>query len=292
MASSSSLELNLSLKPSYVPKTIANLFKDLSNFENSVDKLVVLNDFIVQLEGEMNSISAFEHQLPQCMLLLMEALGTLKDEFMNIKNGMGPESEGPLMEFLAKKKKFYEGKKADMSAQHNQDCGFIGKGLMSSSPRHLWNSKQHKAFEDFIQASYDQNPNPFEPSRFARVDGATHTNGEGGLNLRADDQTLNSNPKPPAQPAWKNNRLSWSPQLHAKFLEALRIIGGIQVATPKQIREVMQVEGLTNDQVKSHLQKYRLHCRRLPDDNALGLGNYQDPWAPPSIVRRPFNPEG
>lgn len=26
------------------------------------------------------------------------------------------------------------------------------------------------------------------------------------------------------------------------------------VATPKQIRELMQVEGLTNDEVKSHLQ--------------------------------------
>jgi len=28
----------------------------------------------------------------------------------------------------------------------------------------------------------------------------------------------------------------------------------IAVATPKQIREVMQVDGLTNDEVKSHLQ--------------------------------------
>ncbi|KAK8261165.1 hypothetical protein V6Z12_D13G168400 [Gossypium hirsutum] len=26
----------------------------------------------------------------------------------------------------------------------------------------------------------------------------------------------------------------------------------------------MQVDGLTNDEVKSHLQKYRLHTRRLP----------------------------
>lgn len=28
----------------------------------------------------------------------------------------------------------------------------------------------------------------------------------------------------------------------------------IAVATPKQIRELMRVEGLTNDEVKSHLQ--------------------------------------
>ncbi|KAM0015809.1 putative Myb domain-containing protein [Helianthus debilis subsp. tardiflorus] len=29
----------------------------------------------------------------------------------------------------------------------------------------------------------------------------------------------------------------------------------------------MQVDGLTNDEVKSHLQKYRLHMRRLPSSN-------------------------
>ncbi|CAI9777480.1 unnamed protein product [Fraxinus pennsylvanica] len=36
------------------------------------------------------------------------------------------------------------------------------------------------------------------------------------------------------------------------------------LATPKQIREHMKVDGLTNDEVKSHLQKYRLHIRKLP----------------------------
>lgn len=30
----------------------------------------------------------------------------------------------------------------------------------------------------------------------------------------------------------------------------------ITVATPKQIRELMKVDGLTNDEVKSHLQVY------------------------------------
>ncbi|KAE8730468.1 Auxin transport protein (BIG) isoform 1 [Hibiscus syriacus] len=227
MSSSSSLELNPSLKPSYVPKTIANLLKDISNVENAVDKLVVLNNYIIHLEGELNSISAFKRRLPRCMLLLMEGLGTLKEEFMKIKSGMGPENEGPLMEFLAMKKKFYEGKQPHTSAQDNQNCDFIGKGLMSSSPHHLWNSMQHKAFEDFIQASYE-NPNPFEPSRCASVNGTTNDNGEGGLYLRADGGTLNYNPKPLSQPNGKSNRRSWSPQLHARFLEALRIIGGIE----------------------------------------------------------------
>ncbi|CAN6873258.1 unnamed protein product [Brassica oleracea] len=37
-----------------------------------------------------------------------------------------------------------------------------------------------------------------------------------------------------------------------------------QMATPKQIRDIMKVDGLTNDEVKSHLQvkKYRMYIRK------------------------------
>ncbi|KAL6538620.1 hypothetical protein OROGR_012608 [Orobanche gracilis] len=57
-------------------------------------------------------------------------------------------------------------------------------------------------------------------------------------------------------------RRCWSPDLHRRFVNALHMLGGSQAATPKQIRELMKVEDLTNDEVKSHLQKYRLHTRR------------------------------
>ncbi|KAK8674006.1 hypothetical protein V6N13_112312 [Hibiscus sabdariffa] len=70
----------------------------------------------------------------------------------------------------------------------------------------------------------------------------------------------------------RKQRRCWSPELHRRFVEALQQLGGSQVATPKQIRELMQVEGLTNDEVKSHLQKYRLHIRKLPTSPS-GLGN-------------------
>ncbi|KAK4357574.1 hypothetical protein RND71_023184 [Anisodus tanguticus] len=60
----------------------------------------------------------------------------------------------------------------------------------------------------------------------------------------------------------RKQRRCWSPELHRRFLQALQQLGGSHVATPKQIRELMKVDGLTNDEVKSHLQKYRLHTRR------------------------------
>ncbi|KAK8658525.1 hypothetical protein V6N13_036728 [Hibiscus sabdariffa] len=52
----------------------------------------------------------------------------------------------------------------------------------------------------------------------------------------------------------RKQRRCWSPELHCRFVNALQQLGGSQVATPKQIRELMQVDGLTNDEVKSHLQ--------------------------------------
>lgn len=85
-------------------------------------------------------------------------------------------------------------------------------------------------------------------------------------------------------------RRCWSPDLHRRFVNALQMLGGSQVATPKQIRELMKVDGLTNDEVKSHLQKYRLHTRRpSPSPQAAGapapqlvvLGGI---WVPPEYA--------
>ncbi|KAG7599962.1 Homeobox-like domain superfamily [Arabidopsis suecica] len=89
-------------------------------------------------------------------------------------------------------------------------------------------------------------------------------------------KSMSQPPPPPAVPqqpaflqqqALRKQRRCWNPELHRRFLDALQQLGGPGVATPKQIREHMQEEGLTNDEVKSHLQKYRLHIRK-PNPNA------------------------
>ncbi|KAG1368575.1 myb family transcription factor EFM [Cocos nucifera] len=103
------------------------------------------------------------------------------------------------------------------------------------------------------------------------------------LSLQAQQQTQ------------RKPRRCWSPELHRRFVAALLHLGGAQVATPKQIRELMKVDGLTNDEVKSHLQmalikcslllfqKYRLHARKVP--NASAAVNHSvvvmgDIWVP------------
>ncbi|KAG9129891.1 hypothetical protein Leryth_007038 [Lithospermum erythrorhizon] len=59
----------------------------------------------------------------------------------------------------------------------------------------------------------------------------------------------------------KKHRRCWSQELHRLFVDAIEQLGGAQVAKPKQIKEVMRVRGLTNTEIKSHLQKYRLHIQ-------------------------------
>ncbi|XP_019197965.1 PREDICTED: two-component response regulator ARR12-like [Ipomoea nil] len=69
----------------------------------------------------------------------------------------------------------------------------------------------------------------------------------------------------------KKPRVVWSVELHRKFVDVVNQLG-IEKAVPKRILDLMNVEGLTRENVASHLQKYRLYLRRIslvstPQDN-------------------------
>ncbi|KAK4833286.1 hypothetical protein QYF36_002085 [Acer negundo] len=53
-------------------------------------------------------------------------------------------------------------------------------------------------------------------------------------------------------------RLRWTAQLHHRFVDAVTHLGGPDKATPKTIKRIMGVKGLTLYHLKSHLQKFRL----------------------------------
>ncbi|KAI3794436.1 hypothetical protein L1987_37068 [Smallanthus sonchifolius] len=63
----------------------------------------------------------------------------------------------------------------------------------------------------------------------------------------------------------RKERIYWSTELHWQFFNALHQLGGSQAATPKQIRELMQVDGLTNDKVKNLDVE---SSKRFPSSNA------------------------
>ncbi|XVE64159.1 hypothetical protein DITRI_Ditri07aG0079700 [Diplodiscus trichospermus] len=64
--------------------------------------------------------------------------------------------------------------------------------------------------------------------------------------------------------ARKKAKVVWTNSLHNQFLEALRHIG-MEKAVPKKILEHMNVQGLTRENVASHLQKYRIFLKRVAE---------------------------
>nr|GEW89406.1 transcription factor PCL1-like [Tanacetum cinerariifolium]GEW89888.1 transcription factor PCL1-like [Tanacetum cinerariifolium]GEZ00874.1 transcription factor PCL1-like [Tanacetum cinerariifolium] len=88
----------------------------------------------------------------------------------------------------------------------------------------------------------------------------------------------------------KRARLVWTPQLHKRFVEVVAHLG-VTKAVPKTIMNLMNVEGLSRENVASHLQKYRLYLKRMGgsnSDNNVNLNvNANDSG---SMVPMPYHP--
>ncbi|XP_064985878.1 two-component response regulator ARR10-like isoform X5 [Musa acuminata AAA Group] len=80
---------------------------------------------------------------------------------------------------------------------------------------------------------------------------------------KEDSAHENSDGEPSKQ---KRQRVSWSADLHTHFVKAVNHLG-FDRAVPKKILDLMNVKGLTRENIASHLQKYRKTLKR----NGIGL---------------------
>ncbi|XVF43541.1 hypothetical protein PTKIN_Ptkin02bG0047900 [Pterospermum kingtungense] len=78
-------------------------------------------------------------------------------------------------------------------------------------------------------------------------------------NTKEEEDSENDNDDPSAS---KKPRVVWSVELHQQFVNAVNQLG-IDKAVPKRILELMNVPGLTRENVASHLQKFRLYLKRI-----------------------------
>ncbi|KAE9589853.1 hypothetical protein Lal_00021524 [Lupinus albus] len=254
-------------------------------------------DYIQTLEEERCKIQVFSKELPLSLDLITQAIeacrqqlsGTTSEYNLNVQSecsGQTTSMEGPVLEEFMPIKKRVSLDFGDEDEQHSH------KSKVSKD-----NNKNNtdKKKSDWLKSVQLWNPSPpAEEDVTRKVSGMeVKRNGSGGAfqpfhKEEKASHTIESLCKAPsstpvaaasstAVPVTRDNaesskkedkdgarkqRRCWSQELHKCFLQALQKLGGADSATPKQIRELMKVDSLTNDEVKSHLQKYRLHTRR------------------------------
>ncbi|KAE8709546.1 putative Serine/threonine-protein kinase SAPK10 [Hibiscus syriacus] len=292
------MDLSLDLSFVYVPSSISEFLKEVSKIKNGFQRLLKISDFVKRLEDEMKKIDAFKRELPLCMLLLKDGIERLKEEEMQCKEmDDGSVTKGLMLPLKGNTEENgsvnVEKKKSWMSSVQ----------LWNSDSDNVDHSKKSNEVPELKLRSEEEEENPIELCNDEIVEGQENfglslmfpsselgsrkpiskDNGSRGIGLcpsmYSDQNQLEIQTEHQQQHELlqrmhnsKKQRRCWSPELHRRFVEALQQLGGSKVATPKQIRELMQVDGLTNDEVKSHLQKYRLHSRKLPASSA-GQGN-------------------
>lgn len=68
----------------------------------------------------------------------------------------------------------------------------------------------------------------------------------------------------------KKPRMIWTPELHQRFVDAVNELG-VEEAVPKKIKQLMGVPFLKREHIASHLQKYRLYLRSMPNVHSGGI---------------------
>ncbi|GMI86443.1 ULT1 INTERACTING FACTOR 1, HRS1 HOMOLOG5 [Hibiscus trionum] len=299
------MDLSLDLSFVYVPESISAFLKEVSKIKNGFQRLLMISDFVKRLEDEMRKIDAFKRELPLCMLLLKDVIERLKEEEMQCKEmddgSVTEELMLPLKENgRVNVEKDGGDKKNWMSSVQlwNSDSDNVDHGKKSNKvPEQKLRSEEEEEEENPIELCNDKRCKGqvdkenlglslmFPSSGLGSCKPILKSNGSCGIgfgpSLYSDQNQIPFQTKHQQHEQLQHmqnsrkQRRCWSPELHRRFVEALQQLGGSKVATPKQIRELMQVNGLTNDEVKSHLQKYRLHIRKLPASSA-GQGNSRE----------------
>ncbi|KAA3488321.1 transcription factor LUX-like [Gossypium australe] len=281
-------------------------------------KMRKCHEYVEGLEEERRKIQVFQRELPLCFELVTQAIESCKKEmYMQGQSECSEQtsSDSPVLEeFIPIKRSCNCSEEDDDDDDENVAAADKKKSDWLRSVQ-LWNppSKedvgktgsgvQMKGNGGAFQPFHKEKGNVEKKSVEAVGKGnasatatttttSASTTESGSRGIAADDGNTNKKVEKgqqQQQPPQRKQRRCWSSELHKRFLHALQQLGGSHVATPKQIRELMKVDGLTNDEVKSHLQKYRLHTRRpSPSINSNG-NNPQTPqfvvvggiWVPP-----------
>ncbi|XP_039839993.1 transcription factor HHO2-like [Panicum virgatum] len=269
-------------------------------------------DCVRSLEAEKAKMEVFSRELPISVQLVADVIEWLKEELAQHRRpapAPAPELFAPVAPAAAKRKAAPEGaavkaeadandKRSWMSSAQLWSCGSHDGSTAGTNGAAAAAKPARKVSGAFMPPALASSPDDAaekpaalpvpdltlsSPAMDAACTAAPSATcsavTDGGA---AAQRLLRQRQHQQQQQQQRKGRRCWSPELHRRFVAALQRLGGAQVATPKQIRELMKVDGLTNDEVKSHLQKYRLHTRRAsPSSDGGDLQASAGLWAAP-----------
>ncbi|CAI9110114.1 OLC1v1010084C1 [Oldenlandia corymbosa var. corymbosa] len=275
--------------------SFSDVLSEISVIEDKDVKSIALNEYVYHLEEELRKVDGFKRELPLSVNLLTDAILRLKEEVLelNRRDVVVKEKIAPLKGNSGEKgvQEVWDDKKDWMSSVQ-----------LWSVPVQMENTADAARIPDSKllpqagkEAGKRDRTNPLVEEKWSKkgainVEVKEELVMDGNLSLSIpvslkESNTEKNSVKPEmvlgsSQQQNKKQRRCWSEELHRSFVNALMNLGGPEVATPKQIREIMQVDGLTNDEVKSHLQKYRLHISKVKSARSSSSGEMPNtgPW--------------
>ncbi|KAL2510040.1 myb-like transcription factor family protein [Forsythia ovata] len=291
---------------------------DSHNHSDYSDKMQRCHDYIHALEEEHKKIQVFQRELPLCLELVTQAIEACKQQLSGTTTEYNLPGQSECSEQISSEEPILEEfipiKRASSNSDDDEEQSQKPSNDNSSKKSDwlrsvgLWNQTPDPTPEEdspkevsVVAVKKNDSSGAFHPFKKDKSVGTetVSTTSQGLINRSVPKVAVASSSaekggsdgggnKKEGQSERKTRR-TWSPELHKRFLQALDRLGGSHVATPKQIRDFMKVDGLTNDEVKSHLQKYRLHTRRSPNHSIHNNNNPQPPqfvvvggiWVPP-----------
>ncbi|WCJ25519.1 Homeodomain-like superfamily protein [Euphorbia peplus] len=259
------LKLNLNLKLFYRPNSLINIPKDISEIDSFCAQLMSFNDHLLRYRQELSKIQPSQPQTPNSTAMFLRALETFEDEFLKLKENTRLESnERFLIAFSSANRIGYE---ANTKAKNNaQTQGLLDLGKEELQPQGATIIEPVVAVhkrpgKEVLEGPQTEKGAIVEPMVAVHKltgkevgEGSSSGSSHGG---EIDVQLLVKRRANPGAIRKIYKRMTWTPRLQDKFREAVQNLGGPQVAKAKPIVELMQVKGLTNRHVRSHLQKYR-----------------------------------
>ncbi|XP_006355059.1 two-component response regulator ARR14 isoform X2 [Solanum tuberosum] len=149
-------------------------------------------------------------------------------------------------------------------------CDYLIKPIRDEELKNIWQHVVRKRYNSSKElecsGSLDDNDRYKRGSDDAECASSVIEGADGVLKpqkkkreAKEEDDTEMENDDPSTS---KKPRVVWSVELHQQFVSAVNQLG-IDKAVPKRILELMNVPGLTRENVASHLQKFRLYLKRL-----------------------------